>query len=99
MKNFQFHGKDTLSVSFVSNWLWQNCPRIVHGMHRYVIHIFTIAYRSGEALMSNEQSGPQLMPSTPVLDQPDNVDSSESLLPMSHVWLLAATLPNSYIQV
>lgn len=96
---FQFHGKDTLSVSFVSNWLWQNCPRIVHGMHRYVIHILTTAYRSGKSLMSSEQSGPHMVPSTPILDQPDHVDFSEALLPISHVWLLATTLPSCYTKV
>ncbi|XP_011501888.1 PREDICTED: uncharacterized protein LOC105365432 [Ceratosolen solmsi marchali] len=94
--NACFHGKDTLSVSFVSNWLWQNCQRIVHGMHKYVIHILTTAYRSGKSLMSSEQSGPHLVPSTPVLDQPDNATFSETLLSISHVWLLAATLPYCY---
>ncbi|KAJ8677633.1 hypothetical protein QAD02_013420, partial [Eretmocerus hayati] len=97
--NSCFHGKDTLSVSFLSNWLWQNCPRIVHGMHRYVIHILTTAYRSGKSLMLSEQSGPHLIPSTPVLDQLDSADSFEAPLPLSHVWLLASTLPNCYIKV
>ncbi|XP_058806957.1 uncharacterized protein LOC131673178 [Phymastichus coffea] len=93
-----FHGKDTLSVSFVSNWLWQNCSRIVFGMHRYLVHTLTTAYRSGKTLMSSEESGPHLVPSTPILDQPDNVDFSETLLPISHVWILTATLPSCYIK-
>ncbi|XP_014217821.1 uncharacterized protein LOC106646292, partial [Copidosoma floridanum] len=93
-----FHGKDTLSVSFISNWLSVNCPRIVHGMHRYAIHVLTTAYRSGKVLMSNEQSGLHMVPSTPILDQPNHGDLSEALLPISHVWLLSSTLPNCYIK-
>ena len=94
---FQFHGKDSLSVSFVSNWLGQHCPRIVQGMHRYVVHVLTIAYRHEKSLMADSE--PHLVPSTPVLDQPDSADASEALLPLSHVWLLAATLPSCYTKV
>lgn len=88
-----------LSVHFVSNWLWQNCPRIIQGLHKYVVHVLTTAYRSGKSLMSKETSEMPLEPSTPVLDEPDARSFTHAILPISHVWLLAATLPNCYIQV
>ena len=88
-----------MSISFVSNWLSQNCPRIAQGLHRYVVHILTTAYRCGKSLMSNEETRPHMEPSTPVLDQPNTPDFSESTLASSLVWLLSITLPSCYIQV
>lgn len=93
-----FHGKYSLSVGYVSNWIWQNCPRIVHGPHRYVVHVLTTAYRNGKALLSKDQPQPRLEISTPILEQPDSVDFSQILLPISYVWLLSSTLPECYLQ-
>ncbi|XP_046418332.1 uncharacterized protein LOC124300906 [Neodiprion virginianus] len=93
-----FHGKEVLSVSYVSNWLWQNCPRLFNGLHRYIVHAFTTAYRNGAALLSEVQSRPQLAPATPVLEQSAPLDGSKPLLPLSHVWLLSGSLPLCYTQ-
>ncbi|XP_033219637.1 uncharacterized protein LOC117174542 isoform X2 [Belonocnema kinseyi] len=94
-----FHGKESLSVSFVSNWLWQNCPRIIQGLHRYVVHVLTTAYRFGNSLLCKEESQPQLEPATPVLEQPpDALDYSQPFLPISYVWLLSTSLPSIYTQ-
>ena len=49
--------------------------------------------------MSNEETGPHMEPSTPVLDQTNAPDFSESTLAGSLVWLLSMTLPECYIQV
>ncbi|CAK9818151.1 hypothetical protein ANTQUA_LOCUS9691 [Anthophora quadrimaculata] len=93
-----FHGKYALSVSYVSNWLWQNCPHIVYSPHRYVIHVLTTAYRNGKALLSKEQPQPHLEIPTPILEQPESLDFPQILLPVSYVWLLSTTLPQCYLQ-
>ncbi|KAF7400486.1 hypothetical protein HZH66_005670 [Vespula vulgaris] len=93
-----FHGKDTLSVSYVSNWMWQHCSRIVHGLHCYVVHVLTTAYRNGKALLSKEQPQPHLEIPTPVLERADCFDQPQVLLPVSYVWLLSTTLPQCYLQ-
>ncbi|KAL2726672.1 restriction of telomere capping protein 5 [Vespula squamosa] len=95
---FQFHGKDSLSVSYVSNWMWQHCSRIVHGLHCYVVHVLTTAYRNGKALLSKEQPQPHLEIPTPVLERADCFDQPQALLPVSYVWLLSTTLPQCYLQ-
>lgn len=95
----QFHGKHTLSVSYVSNWIWQHCPRLIYGPHRYIIHVLTTAYRNGKALLSKEQPQPHLEIPTPILEQPDSLCFPQVLLPMSYVWLLSSTLPECYLQV
>ncbi|XP_034190551.1 uncharacterized protein LOC117608903 [Osmia lignaria lignaria] len=94
-----FHGKYALSVSYVSNWIWQNCTRIVQGPHRYIIHVLTTAYRSGKALLSKEQPQPLLEIPTPILEQPESIEFPRVLLPLSYVWLLACTLPQCYLQL
>ncbi|OAD60072.1 hypothetical protein WN48_06656 [Eufriesea mexicana] len=84
-----FHGKYALSVSYVSNWIWQHCPRIIYGPHRYIIHVLTTAYRNGKALLSKEQPQPRLEIPTPILEQPDSLCFPKTLLPESYVWLLS----------
>lgn len=93
-----FHGKHALSVSYASNWIWQHCPRIIYGPHRYIIHVFTTAYRNGEILLSKGQPQPHLEIPTPILEQPDSLDFPQILLPVSYVWLLSSTLPECYLQ-
>ena len=84
----------------MSNWLWQNCPRILQGLHRYVVHVLTTAYRFGNSLLCKEESQPHLEPATPVLEQlPDALDYSQPFLPISYVWLLSTSLPPIYTQV
>ncbi|XP_015607771.1 uncharacterized protein LOC107273773 [Cephus cinctus] len=92
-----FHGKDSLSVSYVANWLSQHCPRIVQGLHRYVVHVLTTAYRNGETLLSQERSQLRLEPGTPVLEK-TTFEGLKPLLPVSHAWLLSTILPISYTQ-
>ncbi|XP_018404252.1 PREDICTED: uncharacterized protein LOC108780912 isoform X2 [Cyphomyrmex costatus] len=41
-----FHGKTSLSTSYVSNWIGQHCPRLVYGLQRYIVHVLTTAYRN-----------------------------------------------------
>ncbi|XP_043257495.1 restriction of telomere capping protein 5 [Colletes gigas] len=94
-----FHGKYALSVSFVSNWISQHCPRIIHGPHHYIVHVLTTAYRNGKVLLSKEQPQPHLEIPTPILEQPESIDFPQILLPVSYVWLLSSTLPECYLQV
>lgn len=95
----QFHGKNNLSTSYVSNWIGQHCPRMVHGLQRYVVHVLTTAYRNGKALLSKEQPQPLVEIMTPVLEKSDLEFPQANLLPMSYVWLLSCTLSKCYLQV
>jgi len=95
----QFHGKTSLSTSYVSNWIGQHCPRLVYGLQRYVVHVLTTAYRNGKALLSKEQPQPSMDIPTPVLEKSDREFPQASLLPISYVWLLSCTLPQCYLQV
>ncbi|XP_011310517.1 uncharacterized protein [Fopius arisanus] len=93
-----FHGKDVLSVCFVSNWLWQHCPRVVYGVHRYIVHVLTTAYRNGQALLSTEELQPHIGPVTPVLEKVLSFEQADNMLPLSQVWLLSTSLPFCFIQ-
>lgn len=86
-------------MSYVNNWMWQHCSRVVHGLHCYVVHVLTTAYRNGKALLSKEQPQPHLEIPTPVLERADCFDQPQTLLPVSYVWLLSTTLPQCYLQV
>ncbi|KAK0176626.1 hypothetical protein PV328_000744 [Microctonus aethiopoides] len=93
-----FHGKEVLSISFVSNWLWQHCPRVLYGVHRYVIHVLTTAYRNGQVLLSTEELQPHMQPITPILEKVVTFEQPENMLPLSHLWLLSTSLPNRFIE-
>ncbi|XP_012226454.1 uncharacterized protein [Linepithema humile] len=93
-----FHGKTSLSTSYVSNWIGQHCPRMVQGLQRYVVHVLTTAYRNGKALLSKEQPQPLVEIMTPVLEKSDLEFPQANLLPMSYVWLLSCTLSQCYLQ-
>lgn len=93
-----FHGKTSLSTSYVSNWIGQHCPRLVYGLQRYVIHVLTTAYRNGKALLSKGQPQPSVDILTPVLEKSDREFPQADLLPISYVWLLSCTLPQCYLQ-
>nr|CAD7445556.1 unnamed protein product [Timema bartmani] len=41
-----FHRKDCLPVQYLSNWVSSHCPRLVVGLHRYVVHALTTTYRT-----------------------------------------------------
>ncbi|KAG5309704.1 RTC5 protein, partial [Acromyrmex insinuator] len=93
-----FHGKTSLSTSYVSNWIGQHCPRLVYGLQRYVVHVLTTAYRNGKALLSKEQPQPSVDILTPVLEKSDQEFPQVDLLPISYVWLLSCTLSQCYLQ-
>lgn len=95
----QFHGKTSLSTNYVSNWIGQHCPRMVHGLQRYVVHVLTTAYRNGKALLSKEQPQPPIEIPTPVLEKSNLEFPQTNILPISYVWLLSCTLPQCYLQV
>ncbi|XP_012282849.1 uncharacterized protein LOC105701031 [Orussus abietinus] len=92
-----FEGAASFPVNHVCDWLWEHSPRIIQGLHRYVVHVLATAYRSGDELLSRE------VPSTP-----ETTVSFEELLeyreepwtslPISHVWLLSTSLPACFIQ-
>lgn len=95
----QFHGKASLSTSYVSNWIGQHCPHLVYGLQRYIVHVLTTAYRNGKALLSKEQPQPHVDILTPVLEKSDREFLQADLLPISYVWVLSCTLPQCYLQV
>ncbi|XP_074110343.1 uncharacterized protein LOC141534712 [Cotesia typhae] len=93
-----FHGKKNLSICYVSNWLSQHCPRVVSGVHKAIVHVFTIAYRYSKKLLSTGELQLRVESVTPVLEKAVFFDKPENLLPLSHVWLLSISLPLTYIQ-
>nr|CAD7423627.1 unnamed protein product [Timema monikensis] len=88
-----FHRKDCLPVQYLSNWVSSHCPRLVVGLHRYVVHALTTTYRT----LGKDQtdSGPVgLDLSTPVLEREPSFENDDNvMLPLSEVWLLATSLP------
>lgn len=96
-----FHGKDTLSSSYVSHWLQANCPRLLQPLHRYIVHSLATSYRNlQETDNPNLAAGLEL--ATPVLDKappfPPGKLPHPRLLTMSLSWLLASALPPIYSQ-
>ncbi|XP_046387105.1 LOW QUALITY PROTEIN: uncharacterized protein LOC124156543 [Ischnura elegans] len=61
-----FHRKQQLSVSFLARWIIQNCPRLLLGLHKYIIHCLSTAHRT-IAEPKNLDQGIHL--STPVLER------------------------------
>ncbi|EEB12701.1 conserved hypothetical protein [Pediculus humanus corporis] len=93
-----FHRKENVSVPFAAHWLGVHCPKLVSGVHKYVVHVLTTAYRTaGQNVTQTEQVGLEL--TTPVLDKSftfttsSSGDNSSVSLPLSQVWLLATSLP------
>ncbi|XP_066599472.1 uncharacterized protein [Prorops nasuta] len=87
-----FHGKETLSTSYVSNWIWQHCPNVISGLHRFVIHVLTTAYRNDKAPVAKEQLSLEV--DTPAAEN----SISQNGLPLSYIWILSSTLPVVYLQ-
>lgn len=42
----QFHKKTVLKTTYLTNWIMQNCPRLILLLHRYIVHILSTGYRS-----------------------------------------------------
>ncbi|XP_049792971.1 uncharacterized protein LOC126202926 isoform X3 [Schistocerca nitens] len=88
-----FHRKKTLSVTYLTHWIQQHCPRLTVGLFRFVVHVLSTAYRS----LGQDNNGPaELDLSTPVLEREISFapkDDEEEMLPVSEVWLLSLTLP------
>ena len=91
----QFHGKESMSMHYVINWMNQNCPMLVHGLHRYVINVFSTAYRNGQNLMSKAQDQPD--PGTPIVEEPKFSMEPLETLPRSYVWILSTVLSKSFM--
>ncbi|PSN56687.1 hypothetical protein C0J52_00006 [Blattella germanica] len=83
-----FHRKPVLSITYLSHWIEQHTPRLIVGIHRYVVHVLSTAYREAE---NSGSAGLEL--STPVLERdigfPDSSGKDDDVLPVSEVWLLA----------
>ncbi|KAK7598222.1 hypothetical protein V9T40_006457 [Parthenolecanium corni] len=91
-----FHKKSVLKTTYLSNWIMQNCPRLIMLLHRYIVHILSTGFRSISEKPQTEPSELEL--TTPVLEKAPSFEIRQPLLPVSHVWLLATTLPQLYIQ-
>ncbi|KAK6636400.1 hypothetical protein RUM43_010061 [Polyplax serrata] len=101
-----FHRKESISVLFAAHWLGVHCPKLVAGVHKYVVHVLTTAYRTaGQQTVSQTEQvehdkGLEL--TTPVLEKSfsyvssSSGDSTSVSLPLSQVWLLATSLPALY---
>jgi hypothetical protein len=50
--HFQFHRKLIVSVTFLSHWTEQHTPRLIVGIHRYIVHMLSTAYREAGQLAS-----------------------------------------------
>ncbi|CAB3359515.1 Hypothetical predicted protein [Cloeon dipterum] len=101
LANAAFHGKEVLSLSYLAHWVTENSPRLLLGLHRYVVHHLNTSYRTiDQPLSSGPQNEENMDLGTPVLESephfPDNEEAKP--LPLSEVWLLAVSLPKLYIQ-
>lgn len=83
-----YNNKTTHSASYVARWLYQQCPRLVLPLHRYVVHALTTRHRIATA-----DDLPLGLP-TPVLER--DVCSRGDLLPLSGAWLVAGAAPPLY---
>jgi hypothetical protein len=90
-----FHRKSLVSATFLSHWIEQHVPRLIVGIHRYILHVLSTAYREAGQLAS---AGLEL--STPVLEKdfafPSSGNQESDILPVSEVWLLSSSLPLLY---
>lgn len=90
-----FHRKLVVSVSFLSHWIEQHIPRLIVGIHRYILHVLSTAYRE-----AGQVAGAGLELSTPVLERdfvfPSSGNQEIDILPVSKVWLLSLSLPLLY---
>ncbi|XP_065336365.1 uncharacterized protein LOC135937196 isoform X2 [Cloeon dipterum] len=101
LANAAFHGKEVLSLTYLAHWVTENSPRLLLGLHRYVVHHLNTSYRTiDQPLSSGPQNEENMDLGTPVLESephfPDNEEAKP--LPLSEVWLLAVSLPKLYIQ-
>nr|CAD7602073.1 unnamed protein product [Timema genevievae] len=73
-----FHRKDCLPVQYLSNWVSSHCPRLVVGLHRYVVHALTTTYRT----LGKDQTdmGPVVVPK---YDMANNLVTAGTILPNS----------------
>jgi len=90
-----FHRKSVVSVTFLSHWIEQHIPRLIVGIHRFILHVLSTAYREAGQIPS---AGLEL--STPVLERdfafPASGNQESDILPVSEVWLLSTSLPLLY---
>ena len=64
--HFQFHRKSVVSVTFLSHWIEQHIPRLIVGIHRYILHVLSTAYREAgqitSAVSASAVSTQQILP-------------------------------------
>lgn len=90
-----FHRKSVVSVTFLSHWIEQHIPRLIVGIHRYILHVLSTAYRE-----AGQPASAGLELDTPVLERdivfPSSDNQDSDILPVSEVWLLSSSLPLLY---
>lgn len=84
--HFQFHRKSFVSVTYLSHWIEQHIPRLIVGIHRYILHMLSTAYREAEQVTS-AVSTQQILPLLVLLlpSSPFFASSSFSVVPQ-HVY-------------
>ncbi|XP_046682755.1 uncharacterized protein LOC124369080 [Homalodisca vitripennis] len=90
-----FHKKESLPAVYLAHWIEEHCKRLITVLHRYIVHILTTGFHSVTERINDKNQGLEL--TTPVLEKaPTPWDKTQPLLPVSQVWILAATLPPLY---
>uniref|UniRef100_A0A1B6FL81 TLDc domain-containing protein n=1 Tax=Cuerna arida TaxID=1464854 RepID=A0A1B6FL81_9HEMI len=90
-----FHKKESLPTVYLAHWMEEHCKRLITVLHRYIVHILTTGFHSVTERINDKNQGLEL--TTPVLEKaPTPWDKTQPLLPVSQVWILAATLPPLY---
>ncbi|XP_059474689.1 uncharacterized protein LOC132196206 isoform X2 [Neocloeon triangulifer] len=106
LANAAFHGKESLSVGYLTHWIAENCPRLLLGLHRYVVHHLNTSYRTLDSPLGTlPQNEEEMDLGTPVLENKGFAFATSAAeereagaLPLSQVWLLAVSLPKVYTQ-
>lgn len=42
----QMHGKESVNTKYLHSWLCLHCPRLVVWLHRSIVHMLTVGYRT-----------------------------------------------------
>ncbi|KAG0711978.1 hypothetical protein GWK47_019461 [Chionoecetes opilio] len=88
--NGAMHGKESINTKYLHSWLSQHCPRLLMWLHRNIIHILTVGYRTIPDNTEEKEDDRD----TPILDCPGK-SSCVSLHP-ALIWLLTCSLPILY---
>lgn len=88
--NGVMHGKESVNTKYLHSWFCQHCPRLVVWLHRSIVHMLTVGYRTIPENTEEEED----IRDTPILDHPGK-SSCASLHP-ALIWLLTCSLPTLY---